>query len=93
VQVKLQARGSSPRQLAAGATGNVLVTMGPGKVKSGLVETLGGGILGQLTSKLNPFSAKDPYTRLDCTVTGSTSWTCRRRGGPVRVDSREGDAP
>jgi hypothetical protein len=68
VQVKLQARGSSPRQLAAGATGNVLVTMGPGKVKSGLVETLGGGILGQLTSKLNPFSAKDPYTRLDCTV-------------------------
>ena len=69
LEVKLQARGSSPRQLAAGANGKVLVAMGPGKVKSGLVGMLGGGILGQLASKLNPFSAKDPYTKLDCTVT------------------------
>jgi hypothetical protein len=30
---------------------------------------LGSGIIGQLASKLNPFSAKDPYTKLDCTVT------------------------
>ncbi len=69
VEVKLQARGASPRQMAAGANGTVLVTIGPGKVKSGLVGMLGGGIIGQLASKLNPFAAKDPYTRLDCTVT------------------------
>ena len=69
VEVKLQARGASPRQMAAGANGTVLVAIGPGKVKSGLVGMLGGGILGQLASKLNPFSAKDPYTKLDCTVT------------------------
>jgi uncharacterized protein involved in outer membrane biogenesis len=69
VVVKLQAKGASPRQLVAGANGRILVTMGPGKVKSGVVGMLGGGILGQLASKLNPFSAKDPYTRLDCTVT------------------------
>jgi uncharacterized protein involved in outer membrane biogenesis len=68
LELKVQARGSSPRQLAAGANGKVLVAMGPGKVKSGLVGMLGGGILGQLASKLNPFSAKDPYTRLDCNV-------------------------
>ncbi len=69
VDVKLQARGASPRQMAAGANGNILVAIGPGKVTSGLVGMLGGGILGQLASKLNPFSAKDPYTKLDCTVT------------------------
>ena len=28
----------------------------------------GGGIFAQLASKLNPFSAQDPYTQLDCTV-------------------------
>lgn len=69
VDVTLQARGASPRQMAAGANGKVLVAIGPGKVKSGLVGMLGGGIFGQLASKLNPFSAKDPYTKLDCTVT------------------------
>jgi uncharacterized protein involved in outer membrane biogenesis len=69
VDVTLQARGASPRQMAAGANGTVLVAIGPGKVKSGLVGMLGGGILGQLASKLNPFSAKDPYTKVDCTVT------------------------
>jgi uncharacterized protein involved in outer membrane biogenesis len=69
VEVKLQAKGASPRQMAAGANGNILVAIGPGKIKSGLVGMLGGGILGQLASKLNPFSAKDPYTKLDCTVT------------------------
>jgi len=69
VEVKLQTRGATPRQMAAGANGNVLVAIGPGKVKSGLVGMLGGGIVSQLTSKLNPFSANDPYTKLDCTVT------------------------
>ena len=69
VEVTLQTRGASPRQMAAGANGKVLVAIGPGKVTSGLVGMLGGGILGQLASKLNPFSAKDPYTKLDCTVT------------------------
>jgi uncharacterized protein involved in outer membrane biogenesis len=68
LELKLQARGASPRQMAAGANGNVLVSTGPGKVKSGFAGMLGGGIVGQLTSKLNPFSAKDPYTKLDCTV-------------------------
>ena len=67
--MKLQARGASPREMAAGANGNVLVTMGPGKVKSGLVGMFGSGILSQLASKLNPFSAQDPYTKLECTVT------------------------
>ena len=69
VDVTLQARGASPRQMAAGANGKVLLAIGPGKVKSGLVGMLGSGVLGQLASKLNPFAAKDPFTKVDCTVT------------------------
>ena len=46
-----------------------MLTQGPGRVKSGGVDALGGGIFGQLAGKLNPFSAQDPFTQLDCTVT------------------------
>ena len=69
VEAHLRASGGSARQMAASANGLVLLTQGPGKVKSGGVDALGGGMLGQLAGKLNPFSAQDPFTQLDCTVT------------------------
>lgn len=68
VQASVQAKGASARQLAASANGRVLVTLGPGKVKSGLVGLVGGDLIGELAGKLNPFAAKDPYTKLDCVV-------------------------
>jgi uncharacterized protein involved in outer membrane biogenesis len=68
VQASIQAKGSSARQLAASANGRVLVTLGPGKVKSGLVGLVGGDLIGELAGKLNPFAAQDPYTKLDCVV-------------------------
>ena len=69
VEAHLRASGSSARQMASSANGLVLLTQGPGRVKSGGVDALGGGIFGQLAGKLNPFSAQDPFTQLDCTVT------------------------
>ena len=89
VEVKLQARGASPRQMAAGANGTVLVAIGPGKVTSGLVGMLGGGIIGQLASKLNPFSAKDPFTKLDCTVTRVDIVDGKMSVEPVLVQSEK----
>jgi uncharacterized protein involved in outer membrane biogenesis len=68
IEANLQTSGVSARQMASGANGQVLLTQGPGKIKSGLSDKFGGGILTQLASKLNPFSAQDPYTQLDCTV-------------------------
>lgn len=68
LQAELTAKGGSARQLAASANGRVLLTLGPGKVKSGLVGLVGGDMLGELASKLNPFADKDPYTQLDCVV-------------------------
>jgi uncharacterized protein involved in outer membrane biogenesis len=69
VEASLQARGASARQMAASANGRFLVTLGPGKVKSGLVGVIGGDLIGELAGKLNPFAAHDPYTQLDCVVT------------------------
>ncbi len=68
VEAQLRSSGGSARQIASSANGVVLLTQGPGKVKSGSVDAFGGGIFGQLAGKLNPFSAQDPHTQLDCTV-------------------------
>ncbi len=69
VEASLQTRGASARQMAAGANGRFLVTLGPGKVKAGMLDLVGSGLIGELAGKLNPFAGQDPYTRLDCVVT------------------------
>ena len=68
IDAKLRTSGASARKLASSANGQVLLTQGAGQTKSGLLGMFGGGILAQLASKLNPFSAQDPYTQVDCTV-------------------------
>jgi len=68
VEASLLLKGASARQMASGANGRVLVTQGPGKLKSGLIGMFGGDLLGELAGKLNPFSAQDPYTQVECTV-------------------------
>ena len=68
VEASLLAKGASARQMASGANGRVLVTQGPGKLSNGIVGLVGGDLLRELAGKLNPFSAQDPYTQLECTV-------------------------
>jgi uncharacterized protein involved in outer membrane biogenesis len=68
VEANLQTRGASARQMAASANGRVLVTLGPGKVKAGVLDVVGGGLISELAGRLNPFAAQDPYTKLDCVV-------------------------
>jgi uncharacterized protein involved in outer membrane biogenesis len=59
---------ASPRQMASGANGRVVFTQGKGRVKKGVIGVLGSDILSQVGSQLNPFSAEDPYTKVECTV-------------------------
>jgi len=66
MNIKIQ--GSSARQMAAGANGHLLLTQGAGKTKSGLISAYGGGVLSQLSEKLNPFAKDDPFMTLDCTI-------------------------
>ncbi len=64
----ITATGASPRQLASGASGSLLLSTGPGKTRHGALDVVGSGVVGQLLSKLNPFAKEDPFTQVDCTV-------------------------
>ena len=66
--MNIKLHGSSPRQMAAGANGQVLLTQGSGRTKSGFVAAFGGDFVKQLAQKLNPFAKEDPFMKLDCTV-------------------------
>jgi uncharacterized protein involved in outer membrane biogenesis len=68
LDVDLRSSGTSPRQLAARASGRLLVTQGKGRLKGSALKTLGSDILATLANQLNPFAAKDPYTNLQCSV-------------------------
>jgi uncharacterized protein involved in outer membrane biogenesis len=60
--------GASPRQLASGANGSLLLSTGPGKTRKGALSVVGSDVIGQLFGKLNPFAKEDPFTVVDCTV-------------------------
>ena len=89
IEANLRASGVSARQLASSANGQVLLTQGPGKTKSGFLGMFGGGIFAQLASKLNPFSAQDPYTQLDCTVARVDIVDGRATVEPVLMQSKK----
>jgi uncharacterized protein involved in outer membrane biogenesis len=68
LSLRLDSTGGSPRALAAGSEGEVLVTIGQGRIDNKLVGALSGDILAQLSNVLNPFASKDPYTTFECGV-------------------------
>ena len=68
VAADITATGASPRQLASGASGSLLLSTGSGKAKRGALNVVGSDVIGQLFSKLNPFAKEDPFTVVDCTV-------------------------
>jgi uncharacterized protein involved in outer membrane biogenesis len=68
VAMNMKIHGSSARQMASGANGQLLLTQGAGQTKSGFIGAFGGDFVKQLAGKLNPFSAKDPFMKVDCTV-------------------------
>ena len=89
IEANLRASGVSARKLASSANGQVLLTQGPGKTKSGFLGMFGGGIFAQLASQLNPFSAQDPYTQLDCTVARVDIVDGRATVEPVLMQSKK----
>ena len=68
VLLNLKIHGSSARQMASGANGQLLLTQGSGRTKSGFIAAFGGDFVKQLASKLNPFAKEDPFMKLDCTI-------------------------
>ena len=68
LEMDIKIHGSSPRQMASGANGHLLLTQGAGKMRSGIISAYGGGVISELTQKLNPFAKDDPFMKLDCTI-------------------------
>jgi uncharacterized protein involved in outer membrane biogenesis len=68
LELDIKIHGNSPRQMASGANGYLLLTQGAGKMRSGIISAYGGGVLSELTQKLNPFAKDDPFMKLDCTI-------------------------
>jgi AsmA protein len=68
VSIELNTKGASPRELAAGTNGRVLLTQGSGKLSSTLLNNVSGDILAQLVSALNPFAKHEDFSNWDCTA-------------------------
>jgi uncharacterized protein involved in outer membrane biogenesis len=64
----LASSGDSPHALASNINGSFLYSLGPGKTRKGALGKIGGDVIAQLFSKLNPFQKDDPHTELDCAV-------------------------
>ncbi|MCE2949320.1 MAG: AsmA family protein [bacterium] len=72
--------GSTPRALAASATGELQVSTGPARIGAGGLD-FGGDLLVRLFSAINPFHAADRATELHCAAARLPA-----RAGVVTVD-------
>jgi uncharacterized protein involved in outer membrane biogenesis len=88
-EVNVRARGASARQMASGANGHIRLTQDAGKLPSGLLGLVGGGLIGELAGKLNPFSAQDPHMLLECTVVHADIADGQTTVKPVLVQSEK----
>jgi uncharacterized protein involved in outer membrane biogenesis len=68
VTLDLKSSGMSPRAFAAGATGQLLITQGAGRVNNKLLGRISGDIFAQLTSALNPMAEAEKYTNFECGI-------------------------
>ena len=66
IDLRLRGSGNSMRTLMAGASGEVRIVIGPGRVRNRAIEF--GADITELIKLLNPAYAADPYTELACAV-------------------------
>ena len=62
------ASGSTPRALASGVDGKIMLTQGPGRVSNSLISRMSGDIISRVFSALNPFSETDEFSNWECTI-------------------------
>lgn len=79
--IKATSTGNSPAQIAANMKGRFFVDIGKGKIKNEHLDLAGGDLLNELFTSLDPASAKDDYTQLQCAVIN-----LRFKNGVARYD-------
>jgi len=68
VVLEFHASGTTPRQLASSANGQIIFTQGAGRVRNELIGKLSGDIISQLFSALNPLAKEEKFSNWECTV-------------------------
>ncbi|MCH8213646.1 MAG: AsmA family protein [Proteobacteria bacterium] len=66
--VNLKGGGTSVRAIMAGLDGDILATLGEGRINNKAVDLVGADLLTEVFTSLNPLATKDDYTRLTCAV-------------------------
>lgn len=83
VDIDLQARGDSVAALMGGLNGRLLVRVGEGRINNRHLDLVGGDLLNQLFTALNPAAGSEPYTSMECAVVN-----LRFRNGVAKYDKR-----
>ncbi len=66
--VRIKGGGTSVRAIMAGLDGDILATLGEGRINNKAVDLVGADLLTEVFTSLNPLATKDDYTRLTCAV-------------------------
>ena len=65
-KIELKGRGASVRGLMGSLTGEVVVTLGKGRVHNSAIDLAGADLASKAFASLNPLAEKEEYTELSC---------------------------
>ncbi|MDP6786505.1 MAG: AsmA-like C-terminal region-containing protein [Rhodospirillales bacterium] len=65
-KIGLTGRGASVRDMMAGLTGEIVVTLGKGRVHNSAIDLAGADLASKAFTSLNPLAEKEEYTELSC---------------------------
>ncbi|MCW8906862.1 MAG: AsmA family protein [Sedimenticola sp.] len=68
IDVDLKGQGDSVAALMGSLNGRLLISVGPGRINNRHLDLVGGDLLNQLFTALNPTAGKEPYTAMECAV-------------------------
>jgi hypothetical protein len=83
IDIDLKARGDSVAALMGSLNGRLLISIGEGRINNRHLDLLGGDLLKQLFSTLNPLAKSEPYTPMECAVVN-----LRFKNGVASYDKR-----
>ncbi len=67
-KIAVKGGGASVRAIMAGLNGDILATLGEGRINNKAVDLAGADLVTEAFTSLNPLARKDDYTRLTCAV-------------------------
>lgn len=89
LRIDLRGQGDTVRALAASAGGEMVLSVGPGRLQNKALDWAGGDVLSQLVDTFNPMTRKEDSTGLSCAAVRFTlqdGLATARKGVGIRTD-------